>query len=80
MAESGRLYTFGSKENGKLGHGRDFPSSSTGNVTEVTKFYQADEQTLIPHVKIGYVSNEPLGISSVICGGLEVGQWVATSM
>ena len=36
MTTSGDLYTFGSKENGKLGHGRDSPSGSIGHVTQIT--------------------------------------------
>ena len=60
LTESGRVFTFGSKENGKLGHGREFPSGSTGSVAEVEKFYQADERTLIPNVKIGHVSTSRL--------------------
>lgn len=54
------MYTFGSKENGKLGHGRDNPTGSVGHVTEVTKYYDVDEQTLIPNVKIGHVSRNVL--------------------
>lgn len=56
VTESGRVFTFGSKENGKLGLGRDVPSTSVGHVTEVSKFYGTDERTLMPNVKIGYVS------------------------
>ena len=52
----GHLYTFGSKENGKLGHGRDVPSGSTGNVTRVAKFLDSDQTTDMGDVRIGYVS------------------------
>ena len=52
----GHLYTFGSKENGKLGHGRDVPSGSTGNVTRVAKFLDSDETTDMGDIRIGYVS------------------------
>lgn len=55
VTESGRIFTFGSKENGKLGHGRD---AASGYVNEVTKFLDVDEQTLILDVKIGYVSSK----------------------
>ena len=52
----GHLYTFGSKENGKLGHGRDVPSGSTGNVHRVAKFLDSDRTTDMGDVRIGYVS------------------------
>ena len=52
----GDLYTFGSKENGKLGVGRDVSSGSTGHVTQITKFLDSDEMTELADVKIGYVS------------------------
>ena len=52
----GHLYTFGSKENGKLGHGRDVPSGSTGNVTHVSKFLDSDQTTDMGDIRIGYVS------------------------
>ena len=52
----GHLYTFGSKENGKLGHGRDVPSGSTGNVTRVSKFLDSDQTTDMGDIRIGYVS------------------------
>ena len=53
----GHLYTFGSKENGKLGHGRDVPSGSTGNVIQVSKFLDSDQTTDMGDVRIGYVSS-----------------------
>lgn len=56
VTESGCVFTFGSKECGKLGHGRDNPSGSLGRVNEIAKFYDVDNRTLIPNVKIGYVS------------------------
>ena len=52
----GHLYTFGSKENGKLGHGRDVPSGSTGNVLQISKFLDSDQTTDMGDVRIGYVS------------------------
>ena len=58
MTTSGDLYTFGSKENGKLGHGRDTPSGSIGHVTQITRFLDSDEQTEWEEVKIGHVSGE----------------------
>ena len=56
MSIIGHLYTFGSKENGKLGHGRDVPSGSTGNVTRVAKFLDSDQTTDMGDIRIGYVS------------------------
>ena len=56
VSTTGHLYTFGSKENGKLGHGRDVPSGSTGNVTRVSKFFDSDQTTDMGDVRIGYVS------------------------
>ena len=57
MTTNGDLYTFGSKENGKLGLGRDTPSGSVGHVTQVTRFLDSDELTELANTKIGYVSN-----------------------
>ncbi len=56
VTTTGDVYTFGSKENGKLGLGRDTPSGSTGHVTQVTKFMDSDETTELANIKIGYVS------------------------
>ena len=56
VTTNGCLYTFGSKENGKLGHGRDVPSGSIGHVTQVMKFMDSDENTELVDIKIGYVS------------------------
>ena len=57
VTTGGDLYTFGSKENGKLGRGRDSPSGSIGHVTQITRFLDSDEQTEWEDVKIGCVSN-----------------------
>ena len=52
----GHLYTFGSKDNGKLGHGRDAPPGANGTVTRVTKFLDSDQTTDMGDIRIGYVS------------------------
>ena len=58
VTTTGELYTFGSKENGKLGLGRDTPSGSAGHVTRVTRFLDTDEQTELEDVVIGNVKKK----------------------
>ena len=55
ITEGGNVWTFGSKENGKLGHGRDRPPGSMGRPALVEKFHNEQAQVM-PDVKIGYVS------------------------
>lgn len=51
MSSSGKLYTFGDKEKGKLGRPHIVNAPQ-----EVPKFVASDEQTEIQNVKIGQVS------------------------
>ena len=56
VTTTGRLFTFGSKEHGKLGLGRNVPSGSVGPVSEVTTFLDGDENSEMDNVKIRFVS------------------------
>ena len=69
VTETGRVLTFGSKDQGKLGHGRDVPPSTVGHVTEVARYYGANAQALVPNVKIGHVSVEHLYLVQLFWGG-----------
>jgi len=58
VSEDGCVFTFGSQDSGKLGHGRESFWSGVGRVTEITRFHDSDGDSQIPEVKIGYVRKE----------------------
>ena len=68
MSEDGRVFTFGSKDSGKLGHGRESIWGRVGQVAEIAEYYDVDGQTQLPRVKIGYVRVATAEPSFCMCG------------